>query len=82
MNIGPYIVDFLCKEHRLVVEVDGGIHCTEDRREHDEVRSRYFAEHGLSVVRIANDDVMKDLSGALDRIHRAIEPTSPPAPLL
>ena len=72
VNIGPYIVDFLCKEHRLIVEVDGGIHRAADRHEHDEARSAYFAELGLKVVRILNETVMKDLAGALEQIHRAI----------
>ncbi len=73
VNIGPYIVDFLSKEHRLIVEVDGGIHSSFDRREHDEQRSRYFAEHGFHIVRMTNEEVMRDLSGALEKIHRAIE---------
>ena len=36
MNIGPYIVDFLCKEYKVALEIDGGIHDEEDQKESPE----------------------------------------------
>jgi len=57
--VGPYIVDFYCQSHRLVVELDGRSH--HDRGVPDERRQHYLESvAGLRVVRIDNDDVLRD----------------------
>jgi len=65
------IVDFYCPARRLVVEVDGLIHLAE--READAARGATLAELGLRVLRITNDEVLRDLPGTLERIRRACE---------
>jgi very-short-patch-repair endonuclease len=47
--IGDYIVDFVCFEKRIVIEIDGGQHT--DNREKDKVRDSWFKEHGFFVLR-------------------------------
>jgi very-short-patch-repair endonuclease len=57
--IGDYIVDFYCHKARLVVEVDGGQHFTEDAASNDRVRDEYMRSLGLTVFRFSNSDVLK-----------------------
>src|SRR3984893_15361477 len=61
--IGPYIVDFVCREQRLVIEVDGGQHATDKR---DAVRDRWLAEHRYRVLRFWNNDVLGKMDGAVE----------------
>jgi very-short-patch-repair endonuclease len=72
--IGPYIVDFLCAEARVVVEIDGSIHA--EQREYDAQRDDYMQYLGYRVVRITADTVDRDLPRALGVI-RAAGPTPP-----
>ena len=60
--IGPYVVDFLCRETKLVIELDGGQHADSDR---DVVRDAYIAGQGYRVVRFWNSDVFSNREGVL-----------------
>jgi very-short-patch-repair endonuclease len=65
--IGPFVVDFCCPEARLVIEVDGETH--EDQAAYDEQRTRWLAEQkDYDVLRIGNDEVLKDLEGVYESI--------------
>ena len=75
--VGPYIVDFVCREHRLVIEVDGGQHATDKR---DAVRDRWLAEHRYRVLRFWNNDVLGNMEGVLETIAAALTADSPPHP--
>src|SRR5262245_21994158 len=55
--VGPYFADFVCREQRLIVELDGGHH-SESR--HDEFRTKLLNEHGYSVLRFWNDEVLRE----------------------
>ena len=57
--IGPYVVDFCCRELKLVIEVDGMSH--DDKRDRDEVRDRWLNEQGYRILRVTNWDVNEDL---------------------
>jgi very-short-patch-repair endonuclease len=67
--IGRYIVDFVCYEQRLVVEIDGSQHAEAQRR-YDLKRDNYLRGMGYNVVRFWNSDVKENLEGV---IHRVIE---------
>ena len=54
--IGPYIVDFACVKHRLVVEVDGS--SQRSKHEYDEIRTRYLRSLGFRVLRFSNQRVL------------------------
>lgn len=56
--IGPYIVDFYCAQVHLVIEVDGESHV--GRGNSDAARDSYLESHGLRVLRITNDDVLRE----------------------
>jgi very-short-patch-repair endonuclease len=67
--IGTYIVDFVCRERRLVVEVDGGQHADNAR---DVARDKWLADHGYRVLRFWNNDVLKNMDGVLETIAMAL----------
>jgi very-short-patch-repair endonuclease len=75
--IGPYIVDFVCRDQRLVIEVDGGQHATDKR---DVVRDRWLAEHQYRVLRFWNNEVFSNMEGVLEMIAAALPSESPPHP--
>ncbi len=67
-GIGRYIVDFVCLEARLVVEVDGESH--EHRGEQDMARQRWLEDKGFRVLRVSNEEVLRDLETVLQGIER------------
>src|SRR3954470_1070112 len=67
--IGRYICDFVCREKRLVIEVDGGQHSESAR---DEVRDRYLRAQGYRVMRFWNNDVLSNTEGVLTVIDEAL----------
>ena len=56
--LGPYVADFFCEEARLVVELDGLSHIGLEERDH--ARDAYFRSRGLEIVRVSNDELLKD----------------------
>ena len=68
--VGPYVVDFLVPEARLVVEVDGRSH--DGRGEVDRAREAALAAAGLHVMRVSNDDVIRDVDAVVARIVGAL----------
>ena len=77
-SIGSYIVDFLCVEARLVVEIDGGQHTPEL----DAKRTAWIEAQGFQIVRFWNNDVLSNLDGVLvillERLRAA--PLTQPSP--
>jgi very-short-patch-repair endonuclease len=67
--IGPYIADFVCRESRLVVELDGSQHA---ESAHDRVRDAFLVERGYRVLRFWNHEVMKSPDSVLDTIFAAL----------
>jgi len=62
---GPFILDFLCREASLVVEIDGAQHA--EQAAYDARRTAYLANAGLRVVRFWNGDVLTNRSGGAPR---------------
>jgi very-short-patch-repair endonuclease len=75
--IGPYVVDFVCRARRLVIEVDGGQHATDPR---DAVRDRWLNEHRYRVLRFWNNEVLQNIDGVLQTIAAALDAATPPHP--
>jgi very-short-patch-repair endonuclease len=71
--LGDYVVDFLCAEHRIAVEIDGKYHDFADQQEYDDLRSRNLHESGYRVLRFRNDEVFDNISTVLDSIRRATQ---------
>jgi very-short-patch-repair endonuclease len=66
--IGRSIIDFYCHEHRLVVEVDGGIHLGNDQRLYDVARQHDLEDQGYTVLRLKAVDVEVSPERALGEI--------------
>lgn len=76
--LGRYIVDFVCFENKLIIELDGGQHA--DAEEYDTERTRWLESQGFAVVRFWNNEVMSNIEGVLMRIVELI--ANPPHPTL
>ena len=70
--LGNYIVDFVCFEHRLIIELDGGHHNEDLERAVDEEREAWFENSGYRVMRFWNNDLLKNLDGVLETISGAL----------
>jgi very-short-patch-repair endonuclease len=69
--VGPYVVDFYCSSHRLVVELDGRSH--DDRGLRDRHRQDYLESvAGLKVFRVSNDDVLRERESVVLGVLRAL----------
>ena len=82
--IGPFVVDFLCREKRLIIEVDGGQHSENAR---DVARDAFLARDGYRVMRFWNHEVLRNREGVLTLILEALlqeqctwPPLTPPSP--
>jgi very-short-patch-repair endonuclease len=75
--IGRYIVDFICREKRLIIEVDGGQHANSSC---DVVRDQRLREHNYRVIRFWNNDIVSNMDGVLEVIAQALQAETPPHP--
>lgn len=76
--VGRYVLDFLCLEKKLVVELDGGQHA--DRRK-DRARDSWLGEQGFSILRFWNTEVLRNVEGVVGAIRLGLEtPLSPTLP--
>ncbi len=64
--IGNYIVDFVCYESRLIIELDGGQHA--DQHEYDDKRTAWLESQGFVMLRFWNNDVTENLESVVQRI--------------
>jgi very-short-patch-repair endonuclease len=71
--VGEYIADFYCPKAKLVVEVDGGQHFSDEVIEYDRARDKYMANLGLKILRFTNIDVLTNIDGVNELIEREIE---------
>ena len=71
--IGPFTVDFLCRDARLIVEVDGATHSEDHEIAYDQRRTAYLKEQGYKIVRVMNDDVYRRFDDVMDMILLALE---------
>ncbi|HEU4456898.1 MAG TPA: endonuclease domain-containing protein [Longimicrobium sp.] len=65
--MGRFVLDFYCPAHKLCVEVDGGIHATQQDR--DEARDAALQAQGIRTLRFRNEEVVKETESVLRRIE-------------
>ena len=70
--IGGFVADFVCREAKLVVEVDGATHSTDSEIQRDASRTAFFERLGYAAVRIQNDDVYNAMEGVLRTVREAL----------
>src|SRR4051812_39854279 len=85
--IGPYIVDFVCFSHKLVIELDGPQHLEPTVLDHDTRRTDWLTAQDFHILRFRNQELDENIHAVLDNIERALErlearqnPPSPPLP--
>ncbi len=76
--IGPYIVDFVCFEAKLVIEVDGGQHLR--RKNYDSRRTDWLRGQGFEVLRFWDHEVLKSIEDVKNRIWARLIPLPKSSP--
>ena len=74
--LGRYIADFVCIEHRLIIEIDGGQHA--EQAAYDQHRDAWLRSQGYTVLRFWNNEVMQQLEGVLEQIRLTLSPGPSP----
>ena len=79
-KIGHYIVDFVCLEKKLIIELDGGQHANQIR--HDSQRTGILESLGYTVTRFWDNEVLTQTQNILEAIHKTLidNPSPPPSP--
>ena len=72
-GIGHYIVDFYCPELKLIIEVDGESHFSEDAQAYDKIRDKFMLELGLTTIRITNTGIMQNMDGVCEYLQQHVK---------
>jgi len=78
--LGPYIVDFYCSAAKLIVELDGGQHGTDESKAYDAARDLWLTSRGYRVLRFSNEEFLKCRDAIVEAIARAIDESRAPLP--
>lgn len=78
LPIGPYFCDFVCREKKLIIELDGASHSLQT--EYDTERDAFCEHHGYKVLRFSNADVMMNVEGVLTKIEQVLVEMPTPGP--
>jgi very-short-patch-repair endonuclease len=79
-TVGPYIADFLCRELKLIVEIDGATHASDAEIRSDTRRTAHLGRLGFKVIRLQNSEVLKAMDQARAVIRDALHHFPSPAP--
>ena len=71
--IDKYIVDFICRNKKIIIEIDGGQHNEKEALEYDEKRSADLGKLGYKVIRFWNNDIDKNLDGVYKILQKEFE---------
>jgi very-short-patch-repair endonuclease len=74
--LGRYVVDFVCLEEKLVIELDGGQHA--ENVEYDKERDAWLRSEGYTVLRFWNNQMMNETESVLEQIRFALSPSPSP----
>ena len=72
-RIENWVVDFYCFEHRLAIELDGGVHSQPSQMRKDAAKEDYLRTLGISLLRIPNGLVVEDPEEFVGKVREAIE---------
>ncbi len=70
--IDNFIADLYCAKARLVIELDGGGHYTQEKIKYDEKRTAIFKKIGIKVLRFTNTEVERNFRGVCETIDREV----------
>ena len=71
--LGRYIVDFVCLEKRIVIELDGGQHANRNQSEYDSQRTAWLEQNGYRVLRFWNHEVLQSVEAIKQAIFQALQ---------
>ena len=80
MRIGNYIADFACPAARIVIELDGGQHGSDEAEALDLIRTSAIERCGFRVIRFWNHEVIEQLDDVVERIWNELYTPTPPPP--
>lgn len=75
--IGDYIVDFLFRRSKVVVEIDGGYHFTAEQQKDDAQRTEWLENKGYKVIRFTNKQVLFETDKVIEELKKSLDPLSP-----
>ena len=70
--IGDYIVDFVCLEKKLIIEIDGGYHSEYEQIQKDEHRTEKLEAMGFNVIRYTNEELFASIEDVLNKIRKLL----------
>ena len=70
--IGDYIVDFICRSQKLIIELDGGQHNIDENIKYDKKRTEFLESLGFKVIRFWNNDIDNNIEGVIKFIEENI----------
>ncbi|WP_298350129.1 tRNA uridine-5-carboxymethylaminomethyl(34) synthesis GTPase MnmE [Runella sp.] len=74
-----FVLDFYCAEHRLGIELDGGVHLGKEQIEYDELRTQELKSiYGITIIRFRNEKLFENLEEVLGRIVTITSPNTSP----
>lgn len=71
--IGGYIVDFLFRKSKVIVEIDGGYHFTEEQQKEDSLRDEWLESRGYKVVRFTNEQILLDTENIINKLKVSLD---------
>ena len=71
--LGKYIADFYCAEAKLIIELDGSGHFTDEGMQYDDERTAFLENYGLTVIRITNVEIHKNFCGVCEYINQLVK---------
>jgi very-short-patch-repair endonuclease len=72
-SVGYYVVDFVCAEKRLIVEIDGSQHYTEKGLQYDQERTDFLKSFDYTVLRFTNREIIESLDGVVMKIKEFLQ---------
>ena len=76
-GIGIFIVDFYCPLLKVVIEVDGGQHFSDEGLKYDQQREEFLKKSHIKVIRFNNLDILRNIEGVFESIQKEIIINSP-----
>ncbi len=68
-QIGKYVVDFICIEKKIIIEIDGFQHKEEKQEGYDKIRTEFLERRGYEVIRFWNNEINDNLEGVFLKIE-------------
>ena len=71
--VGNYIADFVCREKKIIIEIDGGQHNQVVHKQYDIERTEYLASEGYQVIRFWNNEIENNILGVYKKLQNIFE---------